>query len=312
MAGTVTRRDAGTEAVDLSVVVVSYNTSRLLDRCLRSILRQSSLHTEVFVVDNASGDGSAAMVKERFPIIHLIANGQNRGFGAANNQAIALASGRSIVLVNPDCEVRPGSLPALQRFLDEHPQAAVAGGRLLYEDGSFQHNAFRFPGLAQVFLDYFPLHWRLVESRWNGRFPRAWDDRAYQMDHPLGAFFAVRRDAVEQVGAFDEGYFMYAEEVDWCYRLKQAGWEVWHCPEAVAVHLGGRSTRQHAPEMYVELHRSRWRFYRKYYPRWFRLAVRPIIWTGMVRKLVSLWRPFSVGGSDRAAQSRAFLEIMRL
>jgi GT2 family glycosyltransferase len=273
--------------VDLSVIVVSYNVARLLERCLEAIYRSALPGMEVFVVDNASADGSAAMVRSRFPQARLIANRHNAGFGAANNMAIRRASGAYVALVNPDCEVQGSSLAALVRFLEAHPRAAVAGGRLRYGDGGFQHSAFRFPTLGQVFLDVFPLHWRLLESRLNGRFDRSCDEESFEIDHPLGAFFAVRRAAIERVGLFDEGFFMYAEEVDWCRRFKRAGWQVWHCGAALAVHHGGRSTQQRAGPMLVELHRSRLRLYAKHYPRWFRLAARAIVCLGAARTVAA-------------------------
>jgi GT2 family glycosyltransferase len=301
--------------VDLSVVVVSYNVAGLLERCLASILAQPVPGMEVFVVDNASADGSSALVRARFPEVELIANPRNVGFGAANNQAIARASGRYVALVNPDCEVRARSLGNLVRFMDAHPQAAVAGGRLRYGDGSFQHSAFRFPSLGQAFLDFFPLHRRLAESRWNGRYPRAWDERAFQIDHPLGAFFCVRRAAIDAVGGFDEDFFMYVEEVDWCYRFKQAGWEVWHCPDAAALHHGGRSTRQQSAAMLVQLHKSRMRFYRKHYPLWFRAAARAILWLGAAATAAGEWSAgLRAGGAlpERRERARACLEVLRL
>jgi GT2 family glycosyltransferase len=215
-------------------------------------------------------------VRRRFPQVTLVANPDNRGFGAACNQGLRCTRGRYVLFLNPDAEVHGESLAALVRFLDVRPRAAVAGGRLRYADGAFQHSAFRFPTLAQIFLEAFPLNWRLQESRLNGRYPREWDGAAFPIDFPLGAFFAVRRAAADAVGLFDEGYFMYVEEVDWCYRFKRAGWEVWHCPDALAVHHGGRSTGQRPAAMRDALRRSRWRFYRKYRSPAFRLAARAI------------------------------------
>jgi GT2 family glycosyltransferase len=262
----------------ISVVVVSYNVAPLLARCLEAIRAHPVPGMEVLVVDNASSDGSAALVRDGFPEATLLANPRNLGFGAACNQALRRSSGRYVLFVNPDAEVQGESLSGLVRFLDAHPRAAAAGGRLRHADGSFQHSAFCFPTLAQVFLDTFPLNWRLQESRLNGRYPRAWDTTAFRIDFPLGAFFAVRREAADEVGLFDEGYFMYVEEVDWCYRFKRAGWEVWHCPDALAVHHGGRSTAQHPAAMLAELQRSRWRFYRKHYSPAFRAAARALAW----------------------------------
>jgi len=265
-----------TATPDLSVVVVSYNVAPLLSRSLESILAHPVAGMDVVVVDNASEDGSADLVRQRFPRVTLVANPDNRGFGAACNQGVRCTRGRYILFVNPDAEVRGESLAAVVRFLDVRPRAAVAGGRLRYADGSFQHSAFRFPTLAQIFLDSFPLNWRLQESRLNGRYPREWDGAAFPIDFPLGAFFAVRRAAADAVGLFDEGYFMYVEEVDWCYRFKRAGWEVWHCPEALAVHHGGRSTGQRPAAMRAALRDSRRRFYRKYRSPAFRLAAAAI------------------------------------
>jgi N-acetylglucosaminyl-diphospho-decaprenol L-rhamnosyltransferase len=299
----------------MAIAIVSYNVRELLGRCLDSVLAQVGPHDDVVVVDNASEDGSAEYVRAAYPRVRVIDNRHNLGFGAANNQAIRATSASLVMLVNPDCEVRPGSLAALAQFMAAHPRAAVAGGRLRYPDGAFQHSAFRFPTLAQVFLDLFPLNWRLTESRLNGRYPRDWDDRTIQIDHPLGAFMAVRRAAIDEVGLFDERYFMYAEEVDWCYRFKRAGWEVWHCPDALAIHHGGRSTRQRAGAMFVQLHRSRLRFFSRHYPWWFAPTARAILRLGMAKLLAQEWLGRARGGAsdeERRAHVRACLQVMRL
>jgi hypothetical protein len=300
--------------VDLSVVTVTYNSADVIVRCLESALASAPSGSEHFVVDNASSDGTVALVRERFPSVRLIGNPRNVGFGTANNQAIRQSFGRYVTLLNPDSEVPGDSLAALVRFMDAHPRAAVAGGRLRYADGRFQDSAFHFPTLAQIFLDYFPIDWRLAQSRLNGRYPRGLDCESFQIDHPLGALMCVRRAAIEQVGPFDEGYFMYVEEVDWCYRFKRAGWEVWHCPEALAIHHGGRSTGQRAGEMLAELHRSRLRFYRKHYPAWFRMGARIIVTAGMATQMAADWlADLRAGGSpERRAHARVCLEIMRL
>ncbi len=298
-----------------AVVIVSYNVRDLLGRCLDSVLTQIGPGDEVVVVDNASADGSVEHVRGAYPAVRVIANPDNLGFGAACNQGIRATRAPLVVLVNPDCEVQPGSLAALGRFMEARPRAAVAGGRLRYPDGAFQESSFRFPTLAQVFLDLFPVNWRLTQSRLNGRYPKAWDERSFQIDHPLGAFMVVRRDAIDQVGLFDEGYFMYVEEVDWCYRFKHEGWEVWHCPEALAVHHGGRSTQQRAGAMFVQLHRSRLRFFRRHYPWWFAPIARCIVCLGMTKLILLDWLAgWGMGGSsdDRKAQVRSYQEVMRL
>jgi hypothetical protein len=283
---------------DLSIVIVSYNVRDLLEQCLKSVdgrqwsVISSRLATdayvttsEVLVVDNASTDGSAAMVREVFPWVRLLENAENRGFAAANNQAFSETRGRYVLMLNPDTVVRPGALEVLIRFMDAHPRAGACGGRLLYGDGSPQHSAFAFPTLAQVWLDFFPMNWRLTESRLNGRYPRSWYARKlpFLIDHPLGADLLVRRETSEQVGWLDDRYFMYCEEIDWCIRIKRAGWQIWCVPEAEIVHYEARSTRQFRDAMFVELWRSRFRLFDEHYSPAFRWAARWIVRVGLSR-----------------------------
>lgn len=270
---------------DLAVVMVTWNVRDWALRSLRALfaaLERSGLAASVWVVDNASGDGTVEAVRSAFPSVRLIANPTNRGFAAANNQALRAmgfpdrsATPRYVWLLNPDTEVQGEAPGILVRFMDATPQAGVCGPQLRNPDGSFQHGAFDFPGLAQLFLDLFPLHPRLLESRLNGRYPRAWYARGkpFRIGHPLGAAMMVRGEAIRSVGLLDEGYWIYAEEVDWCWRMARAGWERYCVPEAVVVHAGGGSTRQVRPEMVRALWASRLRLYRRHYPRWkFRLA----------------------------------------
>lgn len=280
---------------DLSIVIVSYNVRDLLEQCLRSVagskLQVSNSETcnlklETIVVDNASSDGSAAMVQKKFPAAHLVANKENRGFAVANNQGFAQAGGRYLLMLNPDTTVRVGAPETLVKFMDAHPRAGACGGKLVYADGSLQHSAFRFPTLAQIFLDFFPLNWRLTDSRINGRYPRAWYARGepFQIDHPLGAALMVRREAAEKIGWLDEDFFIYCEEIDWCMRLKRAGWEIWCVPQAEIVHYEAQSTRQFREVMFVELWRARFRLFDKHYSREFRWAARQIVRLGLWKK----------------------------
>jgi N-acetylglucosaminyl-diphospho-decaprenol L-rhamnosyltransferase len=268
--------------VELTVVVVSFNTRQLLERCLASLDRSAGVTLKVVVVDNASADGSADMVRERFPRVELREPGGNLGFAAANNVALRDLDTPFVLLLNPDTEVVDDAAAALVRFLKEHPRAGAVGGRLLYGDGSFQHSGFAFPTLAQVFLDVFPVNYRLTGSRLNGRYPRAWYGRAFEVDHPLGACFCVRREAVQLM---DEDFFMYAEEVDLARRIRDAGWEIWYTPDATVIHHEAQATRQFRGEMMVQLHRSRYRFFAKHYGSWFGLAARAIVGTGVLRDL---------------------------
>ena len=276
---------------DLSLVIVSYNTAPLLAACLRSVERalgDAALPrgAEVWVVDNASADNSAAMVAAEFPSVRLIANESNRGFSAANNQAVRQAGGRYLLLLNPDTELLGDALPALMTYLEEHPDVAMVTGRLVNPDGSHQHSAFRLPGLWQAFLDLFPLHPRLIESRLNGRYPQEAYAAPFEIDHSLGACMLVRREAVAQVGPLSEDYFLYCEEIDWCWRLKAAGWRIVCVPAARVLHHAGAATRQQRATSFVLLYRSRFTLYDRIHPPWRRLAFRAIVALGMLKELL--------------------------
>jgi N-acetylglucosaminyl-diphospho-decaprenol L-rhamnosyltransferase len=296
--------------MDLSIVIVSYNTRELLRGCLASVIStliSSQLNYEVLVVENASTDGSVTMVQDAFPQARLLINRENRGFAAANNQAIGQARGRHVILLNPDTVVREGALERMVGFLDEHAQVGVVGPKLIYPDGSFQHSAFTFPTLPMIFLDFFPLNHRLINSRLNGRYPRALYEvrQPFPIDHPLGAGLMVPRKVIEEVGLLDEGFFMYCEEIDWCMRIKRAGWKIYCFPEAEIVHYIAQSTAQFRDEMFVELHRSRYRLYEKHYAPWFRRMARWLVLLGLTyHSLRARWAAWRGRLDQDALQSR--------
>ena len=272
--------------MDLSIIIVSWNVRDLLAACLSSVyasLEGSSIEYELFVVDNASSDSSPDMVRQRFPRVHLVANAENRGFAVASNQALSMMRGRYALLLNPDTELRSDALGILLRFMDDTPSAGMAGPRLLYADGGFQHSAFHFPSLFQVFFDFFPLHHRLLNSRLNGRYPRSLyaSGQPFVIDHPLGACMMVRRQVIEQVGLLDEQFFMYCEEIDWAIRIKRAGWGIYCVPAAEVVHYAGQSTRQFRHKMFVALWHSRFRLFAKHYGPFCNWAVRLIVRAGL-------------------------------
>lgn len=283
--------------LDLSVVIVSYNVRDLLEQCLKSVIGDKSpgsggrlvtdrcsLFTETIVVDNASSDGSAQMVSDKFPSARLIVNSENRGFAAANNQGFAVSTGRYVLMLNPDTSVSDDALKTLVDFMKGRPRAGVCGGKLLYADGTLQHSAFHFPTLAQIFLDFFPLNRRFADSRINGRYSRALYTRGkpFSVDHPLGADFMVRREAAEQVGWLDQQFFIYCEEIDWAIRFKQAGWEIWCVPQAEIVHYEAQSTRQFRDQSFVNLWRARFQLFDKHYSPAFRFAAKRLVRLGLV------------------------------
>lgn len=256
---------------DISVIIVSFNTRDLLRACLASMRDDlGAPWLEVIVVDNASADDSVAMVRAEFLEVQVIAHPRNVGFGPANNIGMAAARGRYFLALNSDTEVKPGALRTLVEFMDAHPDVGVAGARLLNTDGSLQLSCRRFPSFRTVLFHRYSLLTKLFpQNRYSKEYLLSDVDHTRQMDVDWvsGACLLARADAVKQVGGFDEEFFMYAEDVDWCYRMKQGGWRVVFVPEAVVTHHIGSSTRRVPFRMIRERHRSMWLFYRKHYSR---------------------------------------------
>ncbi|MFL5841855.1 MAG: glycosyltransferase family 2 protein [Thermoleophilaceae bacterium] len=233
----------------LAVAIVSFNTRALLESCLESVLAAHPAQT--VVVDNGSTDGSIELVRDRFAGVQLLTSERNRGYGAAANAAIAACDAPAVLLLNADTLLEPQTLTALGRYLDEHPDAAVVGPRLVNADGTLQGSAHPFPSARDALLAESGLHLVVRRLPWlRERSWRTWShDRARQVPWVLGAALAIRRGPFEAVGGFDEAFFMYGEEVDLCRRLASAGFEVHFAPVATVVHLGGGSTAAHAAAM---------------------------------------------------------------
>ncbi|NTU86308.1 MAG: glycosyltransferase family 2 protein [Chloroflexales bacterium] len=304
----------------VAAVIVSYNTAALLRACLAS-LAVCRLPLRVIVVDNASRDGSAALVRAEFPAIELIEAGHNAGFAGGTNLGLtALGALPDYLLVlNPDTVVHAGAIEAMVAFLEAHPRVGLVGPRLLNPDGTPQPAAFRFPTLAMAALDLFPpgevLPGRLYGSWWHGRYPQDGGDAPFPIDHPLGACMLVRREALATAGPMDAGYFMYSEEVEWCWRIRRAGWAIWQVPTARVTHVGGAATRQFRHKMLVALWRSRDRFAAAAGPPWRHAAHRAIVRGGMLRLILATWRAYAGGDLARdelRARLLAYVEISRL
>lgn len=241
---------------DVSVIIVNWNTRDILRNCLTSVYAQTeTMVFEVIVIDNASSDGSAAMVKQEFPQVRLIENTQNRGFAAANNQGMQFAKGRYVLLLNSDTVVLDGAIQKTLAFADQHPQAAVVGCKVLNPDRTLQPTCFMFPSLLNLFLSATYLYKVFPRSHFFGRERMTWWDRdeVRRVQVVTGCFMLVRQEAIRQVGMMDEGYFMYAEETDWCWRFLKAGWENLFYPDACIIHLGGQSSKQVKVRSIVQL-----------------------------------------------------------
>ncbi len=247
---------------DVSVIVVSYNSREHLGRCLASVRGGH----EVIVVDNGSTDGSRELVRERFPEVHLLERAENRGFGAANNEGMRVGSGRYFLILNADAwPVRDG-IERLVAFADANARAAVVGPRLLNPDGTLQRSVRGFPTRWRIATEYFFLRKLAPRSRALNAFYGAGFDHhsVWEADFLMGAVLLLRRDAVAEVGGFDESFFMFSEEVDLCYRMRAAGWSVLFYPGAEFVHVGGASTRLEWGRMYREQLRGHLRFLAKH------------------------------------------------
>lgn len=240
----------------LSVILVTYNTRELLARCLEALpAALAGVSYEVWVVDNGSADDTVRWLQAQHPEVQVLGNATNRGFAAACNQAMARARGRYLLLLNTDTIPLPDALTALVRYLEAHPEVGIAGGALLNPDGSPQGCAADFPTLwTELLLLTGPIGHRVLGPAFPFHPPAA---AARQVDWVSGACLMVRREVVEAIGGLDEGYFMYSEEVDWCWRARQAGWAVAVVPEAPVIHLGSATARR------MEGARRRWLYQSK-------------------------------------------------
>ncbi len=271
---------------DLSIVIISWNVRELLRRCLDSIQESlkgekgKGLLVETIVFDNGSADGSADMVREDFPWVHLMESEVNLGFTKGNNLAIGQSEGRYILLLNPDTEVVGDALGTMVAYMEAHPRVGALGPQLLNPDGTTQSSRRRFPTLATAFLESTVLQpWfqgsRILERYYLLDRP---DDETQPVDWVVGAALLIRREALHQVGPLDEEFFMYSEELDWCYRLKAQGWDVVYLPTAQVVHQEGRSSEQVLPARHIHFQRSKVLFFKRYYGwrgevlRWFILS----------------------------------------
>jgi len=256
---------------DLSVVIVNWNVCDLLHRCLASLLRTPAggLRSEVIVVDNASEDGSQEMVRALFPEVRLIANERNVGFTCASNQGWASSRGRHVLFLNPDTEVGRGALPTMVHYLDGHAGVGVLGPQLLNPDGSVQSSRRRFPTVVMALFESTLLESWWPANPWARRYRLAdrADDVEQEVDWVVGACLLVRGQALRQVGGFDEGFFMYSEELDLCRRIRAAGWTVVFLPEARVVHHEGKSSEQVVAARHIRFQTSKVRYFRKHHGR---------------------------------------------
>jgi GT2 family glycosyltransferase len=274
--------------IDASIVILNYNTREHLRTCLTALLAEGSsafgggsLQAEVFVVDNASADGSAEMVASEFDWVRLIRSPRNGGYAFGNNQALPLARGEAVLILNPDTLLAPGSLAALVQTLRCHPEAGIVGPKLVRPDGSM-HLACRrsFPTPSVAFYRLTGLSRVFAASERFGRYNLTYvdPDMSIEVDAVCGACMLVRRSVIERIGLLDEQFFMYGEDLDWCLRAREAGWTVRYEPSIVIQHQHGAASRQRAFRTNVYFFRAMDLFYRKHYVQ----RYHPLL-TGVVR-----------------------------
>ncbi len=305
-------------STDVSVLIVNWNSECLLRQCLTALQQYAhDTQHEVWVVDNGSSDTSVEMVRRDFPHVHVIANDDNRGFAAANNQALRLARGRYVMLLNPDAMVQRETLSAMVNFLDQHLEAAGVGPRLAYPDGQLQRVGLyrKFPSLLQVLFFYTPL--KGLAHRLPSLVERNWEHQNHnalcEVDQPPGAAFMVRRNVVDQIGGLDEGFFLYFEDVDWCYRMRQHGYRLFFFPGATVTHRTEGSTSQldFVLRRYL-FTRSMVRFFHKHHGWAMALVVTALVGLGTIIEIIVVVVTYPFLPAKRSKRRRYLAEIGRL
>lgn len=285
----------------LSIIIVSWNVSDLLRQCLASLAAQrQALEFEVIVVDSASQDGSAAMVSQQFPWVRLLAQTENVGFPRGNNIGMQAARGALFLLLNPDTIVTEGALQEMYTMMAQHEDIGLLGPRLRYPDGSIQSSRRRFPTRLTAFFESTWLEPWAPEAII--RHYRALDlpeGETVDVDWVMGAAMMVRSVGVEQVGLMDEAYFMYSEELDWCRRIKDAGWRVVYHPAAEIIHYEGKSSEQAVTSRHINFQRAKLRYFRKYHGRLFSNILRAFL------LLNYIWQLLLEGAKGVAGHKRA-------
>lgn len=288
----------------LSIVIVNTSEWKVLQPCLASVFRETEgFPFEVIVVDNASTDGSRDHIAREFPRVRIVCNERNLGFGASNNRGFRVVTGEYVLMLNPDTVVLDGAIQKTLRFMEERPRAGIAACRLRFLDRSLQHSIFTFPSVWNIFCETFFLGKLLPGTRLFGNFNLRHFayDRERQVDSVSGAFLMMRRAVLDLIGLLDEQFYMYTEEVDFCYRAKQVGYEVWFTPAGEVLHFwGGESAVNRRILLWTV--GSQMLFYQKHFRGISRVAVIALKYTGLLLRCV-LW-----GAGGTLLLRRSFLE----
>lgn len=275
--------------IDLSIIIVSYNTKDLLRQTIQSVISTAhGFSYEIIVVDNASKDGSPEMVRECFKEVNLIANDGNYGFSKANNIGIKVSTGKYVLLLNSDTVVLDNTLLKCIGYMDQNSGIGALGCRVELRDGSLDHACKRgFPTPWASLCYMLKLHKLFPKWEKFGRYDMTYlpEDRTNEVDCLIGAFMMVRRVAIDRVGLLDEEFFMYGEDIDWCYRIKEGGYKVVYYPEVKIIHYKGQSSKKRRFMTIYEFHHSMYLFYRKHYFKKYNILVTALVYAGIFIKM---------------------------
>ncbi|MHA0856166.1 glycosyltransferase family 2 protein [Paenibacillus sp. CMAA1364] len=271
--------------MDLSILILNYNTCKLTMDCLQSVFAShTSYQYEVIVIDNHSTDSSVETITKEYPQATLIANDDNVGFARGNNQGMDIAIGRYVLLLNSDTIIQTDTLQTMISFMDENSTVGASGCKVILPNGNLDKACRRgFPTPSASFYyafgisRLFPDHKRFNQYQLGHLDP----NQEYPVDCLVGAFMMLRRETIAQVGGLDETFFMYGEDVDWCYRIKQAGWEIYYYPRTTIVHLKGGSARRRPTRIIYEFHRAMFIFHQKHYKERYNWIVNTVVYTGI-------------------------------
>lgn len=275
--------------MDLSIVILNYNTKQLTLDAIQSVYdSELAYSSEIILVDNASSDGLIEEIPRIYPKVQVIANKENVGFSRANNQGIRISKGRYVLLLNSDTILEKDALQKMIAFMDKHPKVGAGGGKLVLPDGSLDKACRRgFPTPSASFYYAFGFSKMFPDKPRFNQYQLGYlsPDETYPVDCLVGAFMMVRREAIDQVGLLDEEFFMYGEDIDWCYRIKQAGWEIYYYPEAKITHYKGASSRRKPWKIVYEFHRAMYLFHRKHYQKKYSAPMNMLVYSGISVKL---------------------------
>jgi len=277
---------------DLSIIIVNYNTREILRRCLRSIFQQNHrVSLQVVVVDNASRDNSPGMVRKEFPQVFLLENDRNLGFSAGNNRGLPHAQGEFILLLNSDTVVLPGTLENMVTFARRNPEAGILGCKLVRPNGELDWACRRgFPTPLVAMFKFLGFHRVFPRSRLVGRYNMTYldPDQTYEVDSVVGAFMMIRRSVLDEVKGLDERYFMYGEDLDLCFRAKQADFRVYYVGQNQIIHIKGASSRKESFRMNYHFHRAMILFHRKHFCRRYPPPINAITYTAIGFRFTAL------------------------